>query len=69
MSEEDEQDAAVLLNRLRDVVEDRRKTERFENRFHLGILLADQTDQQDKKPERMVSLPLFHSLSSTILTQ
>ena len=69
MSEEDEQDAAILPNRLGDVVEDRRKAERFENCFHLSIFLADQTDQQDQKPERMVSLPLSHSPSSTTLTE
>ena len=55
MSGEDEQDAVILPNRLDDVVEDRRKAERFEDCFHLGIFLADQTDQQDQKPERIES--------------
>ena len=43
--------------------------ERFENCFHLDIFLADQTDQQNQKPERMVSLPFSHSPSSTTLTE
>ena len=62
MSEEDEQDAAILPNRLGDVVEDRRKAERFENCFHLGILLSRIRPISRTKNLNEWSLSLFPTL-------